>query len=249
MAQYYVGVGGNDANDGLTWATRWATMAHAGAIAVVGDIVLNSAPSDYITPADVKAGTPDTTWLTAYDTLLAGLVTFASRAIDAFTHKRDGEWVASPTPNLRYFDGSGKIHQIIDPCTSVIEVAVDETGSGLYTVWVAGQDYFTWPYNPDVTSPITRLDLNVSLLTTNKPAWYRYQKSVRVNATWGWSNVAPGFIKQAALIQCTRWFGRAQQAYKDTGALPELHTMTYTQSIDPDIEALLTRKGVLGPRL
>ena len=39
MATYYVGIGGNDSNDGLSWAQRKLTLGGAEALVAAGDIV------------------------------------------------------------------------------------------------------------------------------------------------------------------------------------------------------------------
>jgi hypothetical protein len=43
MAVYYIGTSGSDSADGLTWANRWLTYAHAGAVMVAGDTLLTAA--------------------------------------------------------------------------------------------------------------------------------------------------------------------------------------------------------------
>ena len=54
----------------------------------------------------------------------------------------------------------------------------------------------------------------------------------------------PEVVRQAVIIQAARWFKRGQQAYQDTGAAAELGQMTYTQKLDPEIQAMLYDAGL-----
>ncbi len=45
MTLYYLGAGGDDGKDGLTWANRWLTYAHAGTVMVAGDALLTQTPA------------------------------------------------------------------------------------------------------------------------------------------------------------------------------------------------------------
>lgn len=55
MAVYFVGSGGSDSASGLTWAARWLTYAHAGAVMAAGDELKTTEPSaTYCTLAQLK---------------------------------------------------------------------------------------------------------------------------------------------------------------------------------------------------
>ncbi len=246
---YYIGAGGSDSNDGKTWATRWLTYAHAGTVMLAGDLLATQAPEtpqNYITSADIEGAMPDSNadW-TQYAAFIADAAEQASRDIDAFCHMPDGFFLAQTSATYRYYNGSGDVFQEIDPCVEIDEVGVDETGSGDYVIWVADQDYKTFPYNLDSTHPISGLEID--LINLNKEGWYRFQKSVRVKARWGWSATVPSWVAKAAKVQACRWLKRAQQAFQDAGAIVELHQLQYVNKLDPDVQALLESKGFGGP--
>ena len=93
MAQYFIDtLAGNDANNGLTWANRWLTYAHAGTVMLVGDTLSTSAPtaSDYCSLADVKNYgrlNQDASGNLASgkdDNLIGAMITAFSREIDTY---------------------------------------------------------------------------------------------------------------------------------------------------------------------
>ena len=85
----------------------------------------------------------------------------------------------------------------------------------------------------------TDLRLDVDLMNGDKAIWYRFPKSVRITAKWGYSTTPPQEIRQATIIQVTRWFKRAQQAYQDTGAILELGQLRYVRELDPDVSLII----------
>jgi len=44
-------------------------------------------------------------------------------------------------------------------------------------------------------------------------------------------------------VQVGRWFGRGAQKFQDTGGIAELGQLTYTQRLDPDIQAIVEGSG------
>lgn len=193
--------------------------------------------TSYVTADEVRAQMPDVEWSVAYHATLTALITRASRLIDRATGREDGAY-ASDTATVRYFDGSGQREQWLpEMAAAPTAVAVDEGGAGMYTTW-ASTDYFTWPYNAaDEGKPYVRLD--VDQLNGDKSHWYRFPRSVKVTAKWGYSTAAPDDVKQAVIIQVIRYFKRAQQAYQDTGAIVELGQLRYVNKLDPDVALLV----------
>lgn len=201
--------------------------------------------NDYCTAAEVKAAMPDGSWSTTYDTLLALIVTRASRAIDRYTMRAPGAFYVSADVT-QYFDGNGTTKlRIGELAAAPTSVAVAETGivdgaagtGGSYTTWSAS-DYLLWPYNaPNDNEPYRRLDIN--LLNGSQAVWYPFPKAVKIVGKFGYATTVPDDIKQAAIIQASRWFKRGQQAFQDTGAVQELGQLRYTQKLDPDVAALL----------
>ena len=194
--------------------------------------------TDYISVEEVMAEMPDTDWSGKYRDVLAGLVTRASRAIDRLTGREPGAYQVA-TATVRYFDGSGGVCLWVDEMAAVpTAVAVSEDGSvTTYTDWAA-TDYTVWPYNAAAKGlPYLRLD--VDQLNGSHALFYRFPKSVKVTARWGYSTAVPGDVQQAALVQTVRWFKRAQQAFQDAGAIFDLGQLRYVKQVDPDVAAIV----------
>lgn len=200
----------------------------------------NYASVDYI-----KEALPDAIPSTdsSYDNFIEALITRASRFIDRETGWDPGAFNrTSSDEETRYFTGSGGDKQWIDPfCAAPSAVAVSEDGLvGTATDFTsyATTDYFLYPYNSsDQGEPYYRLDLDT--LNGAYSTWYRYPKSVKVTACFGYATATPSEIEQATIIQVARWFGRARQGYRDTGAIPELGQLRYTQALDPDVKEII----------
>ena len=193
--------------------------------------------TSYVTADEVRETMPDTEWTAAYTPALEALIERASRLIDRATGRHDGAYAAD-TATVRYFDGSGKREQWVDEMAAApAAVTVDEGGAGTYTTW-ASTDYILWPYNAaDEGKPYRRLD--VDQLNGDKAVWYRFPRSVKVTAKWGYSTEAPADIKAAVIIQTVRWFKRAQQSYQDVGAIVELGQLRFVRQLDPDVEFVI----------
>jgi hypothetical protein len=115
---------------------------------------------------------------------------------------------------------------------------VDEVGDFTYTAW-ASTDYLLWPYNAAAMGrPYTRLDIDQ--LNGDKVLWYRFPKSVKITARWGYSTTVPEDIKQAVVIQVIRWFKRSQQSYQDAGAIVDLGQLRYVKQLDPDVQLIIS---------
>lgn len=55
---------------------------------------------------------------------------------------------------------------------------------------------------------------------------------------------ADELVRQATLIQATRWFKRAQSAFQDVAAAMETGTLTFARKIDPEVEFMLVDAGL-----
>lgn len=193
--------------------------------------------TDYCETTDITNSMPDTDWTGKYEDLLGLLITRASRLVDRVTGREEGAYKVA-TATARTFDGSGCREQWLDEFAAAPTlVEVDETGDFTYVTWAA-TDYLVWPYNAAAKGqPYLRLD--VDQLNGDKSVWYRFPKSVRVTAKWGYSTDVPDDILQAVTIQVVRWFKRSQQAYQDLGAIVELGQLRYVQRLDPDVALIL----------
>jgi hypothetical protein len=199
---------------------------------------------DYIDRDFIKLRMPDVSWSTTYDALLDQVVEEASREIDLYFGKDAGGF-AVEAETARYFTGSGSCDLWVpEMAAAPSEVAVSEDGDlTSYTVWSA-TDYMLWPYNAaDLAVPYVKLEID--RINGTKYLWYKYPKSVKITASWGYSTTPPSAIKKACMIQAIRSFKRAQQAYQDTGAITELGQMLYVKGLDPEVETILARSGIM----
>lgn len=203
--------------------------------------------TDYCTAAQIKALMPDTAWGTSYDSLLTVLITGASRAIDELYKRKPGAFAVTSTA-ARYFSPArmhGNLLRIDELAAAPTSVSIALTGDvdnasgsgGTYTA-LATSDYFLEPDNAaDDGLPYTGLVLDTQNGTY--ASWYSYPRGVKVIGKWGFATTSPAIIAQQTKIQTVRWFKRAQQGYKDVGAIAELGQMQYVQQLDPDIAVLL----------
>lgn len=207
--------------------------------------------ADYTTSTDVKAQIAEgfASTDTSYDTLLAALITSASRLIDREVGKWPDYFYPSTSDTVRYFDGNETPHLWIDDAVSITTVSVSDSGgreSSDYTDW-SSSDWIAWPYN---TTPITRIDVDV--LNGSYSLFDAYPKSVKVTGVFGYSATPPEDVRQACEIQVLRWFMRAKQAYADNGANAafgqvniNLGTRT-SNRLDPDVAAILWPYKIIG---
>jgi hypothetical protein len=202
--------------------------------------------SDYTTVSQVKADIPDSplfsTTDTSYDSVIAGMITAASRLIDKEVGGWPGYFYPSTADTTRYFDGNGDKELYIDPMVSLTSVSVAESdgrAAADYTAWTLDTDYYVGPYNySQIGSPITHLIIDND--AGSKGSFHRFRKSVKVTGVFGYSASAPADIEQACKITAVRWFQRAKQGYQDGGANPMTGELIYVQSLDPDVKTLLT---------
>lgn len=194
--------------------------------------------SNYVTQQDIKQAQPDTAWGTKYDVLLENLASWASREFDRLTHREAGEFCVSGD-TIRYFDGSGDAHQWIDNLAAApTTVEVDELGGGTYTTW-ASTDYITYPRNAVARGvPITRLDVS-NLTNCTKSVWYAWPNGVKITGKFGWSTTPPEDVTSACCKMALREFKRFQQAYQDTGSIPDLGQLHYTKGSDPEVDNIV----------
>lgn len=203
--------------------------------------------ADYVNIIEAKAALPDEEWSTKYDAILSWLITRASRMIDKFT-KREPNTFLVDTDTIRYFDGhADRPHEVwigeLAQVPTTVEAAEggvmdDSAGSGgTYTTWAAS-DFLLWPDNAVLeNTPFLRLD--VETLNGTKANIPPYRKAMKITGRFGYSLLVPDDVKQAATIQCIRWFKRGQQAFKDVGAIVELGQLQFVQQIDPDVRNIV----------
>ena len=201
------------------------------------------------------------------DVILLAILTAASRSIDNACNRIKDGFVAAVS-SAREFTGSGRTVQRIDECASVSLVEVkDSIGDATYTAW-AGTDWDLFSGDPRTpgfnVGPFNKLMTaylgnyltftgGVTAGSGNDPAFLSGAAghgvfnprsvygipTVRVTAFWGYALTCPPEIREAAVMQASRWYKRYQSAMTDTLATGETGTLIYEKSLDPAIKRIL----------
>lgn len=214
--------------------------------------------ADYCTKAEVKAQIEKTT--ATSDTVIDAMITAVSGSIDGCCNRPDG-FVALSTATARLYSGSGKGNQRIDECVSVslVEVKNSPTDS-TYASWAA-TDWL--PASGDPVHPnFNKIPYNLLLVDINgdysyftsggsiyrggfmpdpDARWRVGSPTIRVTAKWGYSVAVPAVVKQACIIEVSRWLKRAQSSWNDAmGSMDLGGVLLYKKEIDPATKFLLT---------
>ena len=222
--------------------------------------------ADYVTLTELKARINIPALTTDHDTVLTGLITDASRAVDGYCNRSLDGFVALSVATARLYYGDGTSVQRIDECTAITLVEVkDSATDSTYVTWTT-DDWIAFmgdPQRPNFNrTPYDKLmiDPNGSYVIWTNGGYVgprgfrpetdesRYLPTVRVTAKWGYATVVPGPVKEATAMLATRWFKRLQGAMSDTLASPEIGgTLMYKQEIDPDIKMALKHTQLIRP--
>lgn len=176
--------------------------------------------ADYCTVTDIKNQIPDSGLndTTAYDVGIGALITACSRLIDREVGQYPNYFYPSGVDEVRYFDGNGESTLRIDDAVSITSVYVAEQGDLTdYTLWSSSDfDYEVLPSNyAAIGSPIR--SLTTDIWNSDKGRFPLARKAVKVTGVFGYSTNPPFDIKQACIIQVSRWYMRAKQAWQDGG--------------------------------
>src|SRR3990167_5571305 len=200
------------------------------------------------------------------DTVLTALLSAAESAINGYCNRPDG-FEADSTASARFYPGSGKSYQWIDECVEVSAVAVKDSASdeeNQYTAWTVGTIVTTTgadvfpatgdPEYPEFTrTPYTLLVMGAngdySIFPTGqfrtrggfRPGTdsVRGVPVLKVTSKWGHSIIVPANVKEAAIVQASRWFKRGQSAWADATVNSDFGILLYRKSLDPDLQAML----------
>lgn len=196
-------------------------------------------PNDYVTKDAVIAAMPSQ-GIDSQETLIEALIPRISRMVDSYCGVDPGGFKVD-TDEVRYFNGSGCVDQLIgmiatDPTT----VSIEEGGGLVYPddyTDLSDSDYIVLPHNASqFGEPYTMLRVSPYGAYSYWPSGL---KKVRVEGKFGFSENPPDDVVQAVIIQIGRMVKRGLQSFADTGANEDLGQMTYTQSIDPDLKLML----------
>lgn len=229
-------------------------------------------PSSYVTVAEIAAQTNIDT--TKYNTKLTALIPIVSDMIDGYC-KRPNGFEADATTSTRTYAGTGtaiqRIHET--PSITLVEVKDSPTDSA-YVSW-ASTDWIPFrgsskrpnfePVSPENPKPYTGIMVaingNYSIFTSgiaettlpgfrlpiDRPLVQFGIPTVRVTAKWGYATTVPNAVKQACLIELTRWFGRSEAGWTDTLASSDFQERRVTQDLDPATKMLLDKSGLRKP--
>ncbi len=172
---------------------------------------------DYVTAAQLKS------WLrigdTADDTLLAFVITGASRDVDQFCGRQFGLVSAA---EVRYYGWDGRTIEgrpalAVDDfqtTTGLVVHTLDSAGATISTPAVS-TDFDLWPFNAAAKGrPWTHLVARPSTY------WVACARSVSVEAKWGWSAV-PSSVVEATLITAAEGFAWRNTPFGVAGS-PEI---------------------------
>lgn len=173
---------------------------------------------------------------TADDVQLALAITAASRAIDRSTSRQFG---LVDAPEERYYTAKfdARCYRwTVDVDDVVIvtgfAVAADTGDDQTYATDVT--DYSFQPANAGAKNrPYTKLLLRPGSTLPLAP------DAVRVTARWGWADV-PETIKQATLLQASRFFVRRDAPFGVAGSPDSGTEMRLLAKVDPDVQVMVS---------
>lgn len=210
----------------------------------------------YASALELRGEMDKTTTADISDAELQRYLDAAARMINRTTNRPEG-FVADLVASARTYAGSGKAYQWIDECIEIALVEVkDSVTDTSYAAWAStdwigfsGEPRFPdlnhLPFGGVLVDPTGDEAIFISGEFAIAPGFRssrgvgRGAPTVRVTAKWGYSVEVPDDIKQACIMQATRWYKRLQGAMADTIAGPDLGTLLFRQALDPDIKLIL----------
>jgi len=202
------------------------------------------AHEQYCDKGDVK------TWLgitgTAQDTNIDISIDAASRAIDEYCNR---VFFQTETTQTRYYDCEFADLVYVDDIattTDLVVTTLNEDGTDDQTL-VLNTDFYLYPLNAGSVHPYMPFyKIVMAIENGGKILQTHYPRSLKVTATFGFpiqhgaSDSIPEAIKQAALIQSSRFFQRKQSPMgfsgnPETGEAP----IMFLSKLDPDVRTLI----------
>lgn len=193
---------------------------------------------DYITVAELRAHMAAETAGT--DTPFSTAITAASRAIDHHCGRQFG-LTGSAVARVYTYAGEcleGRAALAVDDVqtTTGLALAFDLDDDGTYEESLTlSTDYDLWPWNAAADGkPWT----HVVLRPTAAAYFPSFARGVQVTGNWGWSSV-PTLVKQACLIQASRYYVRKDAAFGIAGSPENGNEMRLLERLDPDVASML----------
>lgn len=176
------------------------------------------------------------------DTMLQFAIDAASRAIDQVTNRQFGLVASAEAREYRAEWNKTLCRYAVDiddlQTTTGLLVAADDDDDGVYDddTWVlnAEDGFYMDPMNaPDKGRPWTRIvfrsDADAPPLGVDK---------VRVTGRFGWT-VVPETIKQATLVQASRFFYRREAPFGVAGSPSTGSEIRLLSMVDPDVAVMV----------
>ncbi len=187
----------------------------------------------YITTAELKMYAKITD--SDDDTSIANVVVAISRNIERFTGRQYND---AGSATARTYAATNSHHVEVDDFSTVNGLVVEtDTGlDGAYATAIASTSYTLFPLNGVVEGQTGWPYRKITLHTAGTFTVSEGRPLVQVTARWGWSAV-PADIKQAALIQGARIFGRRESVHGVLGAGD--FVVRVSNRLDPDVEEML----------
>ena len=188
---------------------------------------------------------------TLSDTDLGLLLTAAENTINRFCNRPDG-FLADSVASARLYSGSGKDYLTIDETPEITAVGAKESiGDATFTAW-AITDWLA--YSGSRRFPNFNATPYTGLMVNPNGDYSRFFSGnvsgfpmVQITAKWGAYVTIPTELKEASIMQATRWFKRLEGAMSDALASGELGQLLYRQSLDPDIKMILVSGRYVRP--
>lgn len=186
---------------------------------------------DYATVAELRAHMSAETAGT--DTPFSTAITAASRAIDHHCGRQFG--LTGSAVARVYTWGGERIEDQpalpIDDVQTSVGLVVEVGGTAL----TLSTDFDLWPWNAAADAkPWTHL-----VLRDGPAAGFNCDaRGVEITANWGWSSV-PTIVKQACLIQASRYYVRKDAAFGIAGSPENGNEMRLLERLDPDVASML----------
>lgn len=213
----------------------------------------------YGTIAQLKIRAEITAVLTAAETtMLEEILDASSRAIDRACKTIDDGFAVPTVASTKYFTAYGENFLRIPPCIALTTVSVKASRTAAtYTAWstpttaMAGDGDWL-PARGNAQDP-TYATLPYNLLIIDRNGDYATFLNgddapvVKILATWGSQSVTPADIREACLMQATKWFKQEQGAMAATLGNYEFGQIKYRRGLDREVLSILINGGWIPP--
>jgi hypothetical protein len=170
------------------------------------------------------------------DPVLEDLLEAATELIDRFCRRPDG-FIADAAPSDREYSGAAQHFLMIDECVEIVSVSID--GDAVDPADWRG--FRGSGRKPSFHPPFHGVMLGWG---DRFPRTRRFP-NVTVAARWGYADELPANVHQATITQASRWWMRGRIGWADTTEPPEGGSIQYRKVLDPDVELMLTRVGMV----